>query len=153
MNPAPTRTLWPYAIITAFLLFGGYISYMVSQTMRTNVDLVSPNYYQQELAYQQRMDSEARTAALPSAVAIDYQVAAQQLHLQLPATLRGQQLEGRIHFFRPSDLQLDFTLPLQPDSDLSQRISTQKMDSGFWRVRVDFAADGQSYFVEQDLTL
>jgi len=153
MTTTPTRTLWPYAIITVFLLFGSYIGYMVSQTMRTNVDLVSPNYYQQELAYQQRMDSQARTAALPSAVTIEYQTAEQQLRLQLPATLRGQQLEGQIHFFRPSDLQLDFALPLQPDSDLSQRISTQKMDSGFWRVRVDFAADGQSYFVEQDLTL
>ncbi|MBC6612548.1 FixH family protein [Hymenobacter sp. BT507] len=153
MTTTPTRTLWPYAIITAFLLFGGYIGYMVSQTMRTNVDLVSPTYYQQELAYQQRIESVARTAALPSAVAIEYQAAEQQLRVQLPTTLSGQLLEGSIHFFRPSNLQLDFTLPLQPDSDLIQRISTQKTDSGFWRVRVDFTADGQSYFVEQDLTI
>jgi nitrogen fixation protein FixH len=153
MTTTPTRTLWPYAIITAFLLFGSYIGYMVSQTMRTTVDLVSANYYQQELAYQQRIDSEARTAALPSAVTIGYQAAEQQLRLQLPATLRGQKLKGQLHFFRPSDLQLDFTLPLQPDSDLSQRISTHKMASGLWRVRVDFTADGQAYFVEQDLTI
>lgn len=149
----PTRTLWPYAIIMAFLLFGSYISYMVSQTMQTNVDLVSPNYYQQELAYQQRIDSEARTATLPGAVSIHYQAAAQQLRLQLPATLRGQKLEGEIHFFRPSNLKLDFTLPLQPDAELAQHLSTTKMQPGHWRIRLNFKAGKQTYFVEQSLTL
>ncbi|MBW3129643.1 FixH family protein [Hymenobacter profundi] len=153
MTTTPTRTLWPYAIITAFLLFGSYIGYMVSQTMRTTVDLVSPNYYQQELVYQKRMESVAHMAALPVAVTVTHEAAVSQLQLQLPPSFAGKHLEGQLHFFRPSDLELDFTLPLQPDSDLAQRISTQKMVSGFWRVRVDFTADGQAYFVEKDLTI
>jgi len=152
-NPQPTRTLWPYAIIAVFVLFMSYIGFMVSKAMHTSVDLISPDYYQQELAYQKRMESVARTAALPVAVAITHEAAVSQLHLQLPPSFAGKHIEGQIHFFRPSDLKLDFTLPLQPSSDLAQCISTQKMASGFWRVRVDFTADGQAYFVEKDFRI
>ena len=48
MTPLPPsskkRSLWPYAIIAVFVLFAGYIGYMVQQAMRTTVDLVSPDY-------------------------------------------------------------------------------------------------------------
>jgi nitrogen fixation protein FixH len=147
------RTFWPYAIVATFVLFAAYIGYMVQQAMHSSVDLVSADYYQQELAYQKRMETVARTAALPVAVALTHDAAVSQLHLQLPPSFAGKRIEGQLHFFRPSDLKLDFTLPLQPNSDLAQRISTKKMESGFWRVRVVFTADEQAYFIEKDLTI
>jgi len=149
----PKRNLWPYAIIATFVLFAVYIGSMVQQAMRTNVELVSPDYYKQELAFQQRMETVARTAALPAPVLVRYDEAAQRLTLQLPATLAGQAVQGQIHFFRPSDQKLDFALPLLPAADLAQRINTRKMRPGYWRVRLDFTAGGQAYFVDQELTI
>ena len=149
-SPKP-RTVWPYAIIAVFVLFAGYIGFMVQQAMRTTVDLVSPDYYQQELAYQQRMESVARTAALPAPVQLRHEAAAQRLTLQLPATMAGQTVRGQLHFFRPSDQKLDFTLPLQTGPQ--QQFSTARMQPGYWRVRVDFTADTQAYFVEKELTI
>ena len=151
MTPTKTRTIWPYTVIAVFVLFAGYIGFMVQQAMRTTVDLVSPDYYKQELAYQQRMESVARTAALPAPVQLHHDAAAQRLTLQLPATLAGQAVQGSIHFFRPSDQKLDFTLPLQTGSD--QQFNTAKMRPGYWRVRVDFTADNQAYFVEKELVI
>jgi nitrogen fixation protein FixH len=153
MTPQKTRTIWPYAIIAVFVLFAGYIGYMVQQAMRTTVDLVSPDYYKQELAYQKRMESVARTAALPAPVQLEHDAAAQRLTLQLPATLAGQPLQGQIHFFRPSDQKLDFVLPLQPTADLRQHLSTAKMQPGYWRIRLDFTAGSNAYFVEKELIL
>ncbi|MBH8567450.1 FixH family protein [Microvirga sp. STS02] len=151
MTPTKPRTIWPYAVIAVFVLFAGYIGFMVQQAMRTSVDLVSPDYYKQELAYQQRMESVARTAALPAPVQLHHDAAAQRLTLQLPATLAGQAVRGSLHFFRPSDQKLDFTLPLQPGPN--QQFSTAKMRPGYWRVRVDFTADNQAYFVEKELLI
>ncbi|MDO7850430.1 FixH family protein [Hymenobacter convexus] len=153
---APTtskRNLWPYAIIATFVLFAVYIGSMVQQAMRTNVELVSTDYYKQELAFQQRMETVARTAALPAPVRLRYDGAAQVLTLQLPATLASQAVQGQIHFFRPSDQKLDFALPLRPTADLEQRINTRQMRPGYWRVRLDFTAGGQAYFVDQELTV
>ncbi|QDA61047.1 FixH family protein [Hymenobacter jejuensis] len=149
----PTRTLWPYAIIAVFVLFGGYIGFLVRQTMKTSVDLISTDYYQQELAYQKRMESVARTAALPAPVTVLHDAAARKLTLQLPASLAGQPLAGTVHFFRPSDLKLDFTLPLQANAELQQQFSTAKMQPGYWRVCLDFTAGKQAYFVEKPLVI
>jgi nitrogen fixation protein FixH len=146
------RSIWPYAIIATFVLFAGYIGFMVQQAMRTSVDLVSPDYYKQELAYQQRMESAARTAALPAPVQVQYEAEAQRLSLQLPPELAGQAVQGTVHFFRPSDQKLDFELPFSPRGG-AQQLSTSKLQSGRWRIRLDFTAGGQQYFQEKELTI
>jgi nitrogen fixation protein FixH len=149
-----SRNIWPYAIVATFVLFAAYIGYMVQRAMRTNVDLVSADYYQQELAYQQRMDSVARTAALPAPVQVRYEGAAQRLTLQLPAALARQKVQGTLHFFRPSDQRLDFKLPFAPTCDSAQqRLSTRKLQPGYWRLRLDFTAGDQQYFLEKELTI
>ena len=151
MTPSKSRTVWPYAIIAVFVLFAGYIGFMVQQAMRTTVDLVSPNYYQQELAYQQRMESVARTAALPAPVQLRHDGATRRLTLQRPVTMAGQAIRGQLHFFRPSDQKLDFILPLQTGTQ--QQFNTARMQPGYWRVRVDFTADTQAYFLEKELII
>ncbi|TPG58443.1 FixH family protein [Hymenobacter nivis] len=148
------RNLWPYAIIATFVLFASYIGYMVQQALRTDVELVSPNYYQQELAYQQRMESVARTVALPAPVQIRYEAAAQRLTLELPAALAGPGMRGQVHFFRPSDQKLDFTLPFVPTGQPGrQQLSTARLRPGHWWLRLDFKANGQAYFIEQELSI
>ena len=147
------RSIWPYAIIATFVLFAAYIGSMVYQAMRSDVDLVSADYYKQELVHQQRMEAVARTAALPTPVQLRHEIARRRLTLALPATLMGQAVQGRIHFFRPSDKALDFSLPLQPATDQRQAINTSQMAPGLWRVQLDFTAGGQAYFFEQDLTI
>jgi len=151
---APKKTsFWPYAIIATFVLFAAYIGYMVQQAMRSNVDLVSADYYQQELKHQQRMKAVARTAALPAQVEVNYQSEDQALALQLPTTLASQLSTGKVQFFRPSDQTLDFTVPLQPAADGTQRLSTARLKPGLWRIRLDFEAGGQAYFVEREISV
>lgn len=153
MNPsaAPKRTLWPYAIVATFVFFAGYIGYLVQQAMRSGTELVSADYYQQELRHQQRMESEARTAALPAPVQLRHEAAARRLTVQLPAALAGQKVRGYIRFFRPSNQQLDFSVPLLPDATLRQQLSTGQLQPGYWRVRLDFTAGTQAYFVEEKI--
>ncbi|MDB5267798.1 MAG: nitrogen fixation protein FixH [Hymenobacter sp.] len=154
-NPAvspPKSSIWPYAIVAVFVLFAIYIGSMVYRAMQTDVNLVSADYYQKELAHQQRMEAVARTAALLTPVQIRHDATSRQLVIKLPATLAGQ-MQGQVHFFRPSNGALDFALPLQPAADLRQSINTSKMAAGFWRVQLDFTAGGQAYFVEQGLNI
>ena len=146
------RNFWPYAIIATFVLFASYIGYMVQQAMRTSVDLVSADYYQQELAYQQRMESVARTAALPAPVQVQYEPGTQRLSLQLPPELANQAVQGTLHFFRPSDQKLDFELPFTPSGG-AQQLSTRQLQAGRWRLRVAFTAGSQEYFVEKEFSI
>ena len=92
-------------------------------------------------------------AALPTPVQIRHEPARQRLTLLLPASLAGQAVAGQVHFFRPSNQKLDFTVPLRLAADLQQSINTSKMPLGFWRVQLAFTAGGRAYFIEQDLLL
>jgi len=151
---ATQRTFWPYAIIATFVLFASYIGYMVQRALRTNVDLVSADYYQQELRYQQRLESVARTQALPAPVQVRYEAAARRLTLALPPALASQAVRGEVHFFRPSDQTLDFTLPFAPSGEpRQQQVNTSRLQAGYWRLRLDFTAGGHPYFLEKELSI
>ncbi|WP_347158768.1 FixH family protein [Pontibacter chitinilyticus] len=145
-------TLWPYAIITAMLLFMGYIASFVYQAMNQDVDLVSKNYYEQELAFQDHMNAVDRTKEMGD-VAVTYNAEAQTISLQLPKPFSGKRISGKINFFRPSNDKLDFELPFQPDASLYQVLNAAKLEKGYWKVRVNYSADQQTYFTEQRIQI
>ncbi|WP_377469552.1 FixH family protein [Pontibacter silvestris] len=145
-------SLWPYAIVTAIVLFMSYIIYFVVQAMGQDVDLVSTNYYQQEIAYQEHMDKVGRTKATGD-VQLNYNAEAQNILLQLPAGFKSKRVNGNISFFRPSDDALDFDVQLQLGRDMSQLVSAEEMKSGLWKVRVNFTADTETYFTEKTILI
>ncbi|MBF9254154.1 FixH family protein [Pontibacter sp. 172403-2] len=145
-------TIWPYAVVTAMLLFMGYIASFVYRAMSQDVDLVSTNYYEQELAYQDHMNTVGRTRALGE-VAVNYDAAAQTILLQLPESFAGKNISGKINFFRPSDDKLDFELPLQPDANQRQLLNAGKLQKGLWKVRLNYSAAGENYYTEQTIII
>lgn len=58
-------------IVTAFILFASFIFYMVVQTFLQPVNMVSKNYYAEELAYDELQKANQRWAALKTAPTID----------------------------------------------------------------------------------
>ncbi|MDX5422490.1 MAG: FixH family protein [Hymenobacteraceae bacterium] len=145
-------TLWPYAIIAAIVLFMGYIIYFVIKAMNQDVDLVSKDYYEQEIRYQEHIDKVGRTVAAGD-VALNYNAEAQTILLQLPESLKGQTITGNITFFRPSDDRLDQEVPLQLGRDLSQLIETGDLTKCLWKVRVNFSANNETYYTEETIQI
>ena len=47
---------WGKWIIVSFVLFAAFIGILVVICVRQDISLVSKNYYQEELAYQQQID-------------------------------------------------------------------------------------------------
>ncbi|TPE45900.1 FixH family protein [Pontibacter mangrovi] len=147
-----TFTLWPYAIIAAIVLFAGYIIFFVVKAMNQDVDLVSKDYYAQEIAYQDHINKLGRTIAVGE-VGITYNQEGKTILLQLPEGYKDQKIYGQIEFFRPSDDALDFKMPLQPGRDLSQLIQADTLQPGRWKVRVNFSANNETFYAEKALTI
>ncbi|QCR22205.1 FixH family protein [Pontibacter sp. SGAir0037] len=145
-------TLWPYAIVGCMLLFMGYIASFVYKAMHLDVNLVSKNYYEQEIAFQEHINTVDRTRAAGDVV-ISYNEANQTILLQLPESFKGQAVAGKIDLFRPSNDKLDQQLPLQLGRDLSQLIEAQGLEKGLWKVRVNFHAGEAAYYAEQSIQL
>ncbi|WP_207432017.1 FixH family protein [Sabulibacter ruber] len=149
--PTPQRSLLPYLIITAFVLFGGYIGFMVYGAMQSDVNLVSKDYYAEELVYSQRMKQQAQTQELKQPINIMAVPAAEQLVIQFPAELA--KAKGTVHLFRPSDEKLDVVLPLDLNTEAMQLLNTAALKKGLWRVQLIGKVGEKEYYHVQDITL
>ncbi|NDK56337.1 FixH family protein [Pontibacter fetidus] len=145
-------TLWPYMIIVAMVCFMAYIAMFVYKAMNQDVDLVSKDYYEQEIKYQDQIEKVKRTQALGD-VMLNYNQEAKSILLQLPATYKEKSLAGTITLFRPSDDAMDKKLPLQLGRDQSQLLEVQDLESGVWKVRVDFSDGKEAYYSEKTIQI
>ena len=147
----PKFNPWPYGIIAFFgLLFCGLAGVVViAATHRES--MVSENYYEQELKYQEQIDSAVR--AQKSGARIQFDARAGKLTVAVPAGQAGRELAGAIEFYRPSSPALDRNVPLAPDAGGSQTVDVSKLATGLWQVRVKWIADGESYFLEQRIVI
>ncbi|MEJ8756664.1 FixH family protein [Pontibacter sp. H259] len=145
-------TLWPYMIVIAMVCFMGYIAMFVYKAMQQDVGLVSKDYYQQEIKYQDQIERVRRTQALGD-VMLDYKAENQAILLQMPVTYQDKTLNGTITLFRPSNDQLDKQFPLQLGRDQSQLIETQDLETGLWKVRVSFTDDKEDFYTEKTIEI
>jgi nitrogen fixation protein FixH len=142
---------WPLGIILFFVIFAAFLAtaVVIAATHRDN--LVSENYYEQELKYQDQIDGKARAAAAGASVA--YVAAAGQVVIQLPAGQIAAKPTGKIEFYRPSAQTLDCGFDLAPTSDGSQVLDISQLAAGAWTVHVRWNAGGQNYFLEQKISV
>ncbi|AUD04266.1 FixH family protein [Spirosoma pollinicola] len=139
---------WGKSIVLTFVVFAGFIGTMVYKMTRQSVDLVRDDYYQTEMTYQQQIDREIN-ARQKSPVNMTYQADKNQFAIELPATLR----KGDIHFYRPSNLKLDFSIPLDASQVGTKVVSTAKLARGRWLVKLNWSDDQREYYTEQELSL
>jgi nitrogen fixation protein FixH len=142
---------WPYGIIGFFiLLFCGIATVLVIAATHQD-SVVSENYYEQELKYQDQIDSATRAAKCGARVQLDSP--AGRLRVTVPAQQVTQKPAGTIEFFRPSAAALDCQFPLALEADGGQSVDVSKLRPGRWDVRVRWTAGGQGYYLEQKLDL
>jgi hypothetical protein len=151
MKPTPPpRSLWPLAIITFFIVAVLFLGTFVIWALRQREDLVTADYYEKEIRYQQHLDTLNRSQAVAMQAVVTYEPATNQIVITLPAaTATG--VTGKIKLYRPSDARLDRESPLALDAAGTQRLDATKLQPGLWKVRVQWTAAGQEYFVDQSV--
>jgi hypothetical protein len=147
------KNIWPYAIIAYFVVFITGIVTWVSFAVRHDDQLVRPDYYEHEIKYQAQIDRLARTRALSSESVIAYNFAENNIRITLPDEMRGRNLEGTIHLYRPSDARLDKRISLVTSIDGAQLIDVAELQGGLWKVRLDWKAGDDEYYAEKSLVL
>lgn len=139
---------WGNRLILVFIVFGGMISYMVYRCMQTPVDLVSSQYYKDELAYQRVIDGTRQANALPAKVSLEDVEGV--LRVVLPLKMRGR---GRIVFYCPNDVAKDRSFVLETDGLGRQEIGRGAVLSGHYTVKLSWESSGVDYFVERPFVI
>ena len=147
-----THSLWPVSIIGFFILAVIFIVTYTAWAMRQREDLVSEDYYEREVRFQSHLDSMNRSQALATQTVVTFEPAQQAVIITLPPT-QIQGATGSIHLYRPSDARLDRDMPLALNAEGVQRLDGKKLSEGLWKVRVQWSANGQEYFLDQPVVV
>jgi nitrogen fixation protein FixH len=142
---------WGNKLLLVFVFFAVGISFLVYRCMQTPVDLVSHDYYKDELAYQQVIDATKKANALTGKVTLQEQAGI--ITLRLPSEMKNRPLKGSITFYCPSDISRDRDLPLLPNGDGRQVIDAGHLLAGHYAVKVRWECEGNSYFNEQSFDI
>ncbi|WP_207515683.1 FixH family protein [Longitalea luteola] len=142
---------WGHKLTLGFLAFAGMIVYMVIQSMQTHYDLVSKEYYKDELQYQQVIDGAYRANQLSTRTSITR--TNDQLIIQLPGEMQQQAVTGSILFYCADDSKKDKIIALQVNEQAIQVINSRSFIPGRYTARVKWQANGTSYYTEVPVTI
>jgi len=140
---------WGTGIWALYGLFVSMILTLVGMSLSQKIDLVTDNYYEEELLYQGRIDKVAHSKQL--AVPLKWEIVNKGVQVQYPADLKD--ISGTIHFYCPSDNRKDFKVQIQTNGVNGQFISTQKAAAGRYKIQIDWQANGVAYWNEGIISL
>lgn len=142
---------WPVGLVVALVLFASGLVVLVVVASRGRMELVTRDYYEQELRYQVEMDKQGRTYRLGAGPAVVVDRERGQVVVTLPAEHLGLRPTGRIRLYRPSAAAWDRLVELALDAEGRQVLALSELQPGFWRVRLEWTADGEDYASEHGI--
>jgi hypothetical protein len=154
MKISPTkksRINWGTGVVIGIIVFVVISITMTVIFMTQDVSLVSDNYYEKSLSYQEEIDKQSRTKSLDAQVKINF--AGEVINILFPSAYLDKNISGEIYFYRPSNPSLDFKLLLQMSAEGNQIIPVERLDKGFWRLKLNWTMDGNGYYNERAITV
>lgn len=140
---------WGHGITIGFALFVVYILYFVFTSFGMSIDLVSEDYYAQEVKYQNRIDQERNALDIKDEIHVSS--AGSEIKIAFPEEWKDAIELGSVHFFRPSNVDLDVRIPLRLDENAQLTVPLDKFVAGRYEVQLYWEAKGKEYFVKKDL--
>ena len=142
---------WGTGIVLAFIGFIAFIMYfIVSMNIddKYDHDLVSEDYYADELHYQNDINKLKNSKDLESN--ISYQKNNDGLLIKFPKNIDYKQIKGKVFLYRPSNKQLDFEAAISL-SNPYLLIPDKRLVDGRWNIKVDWQYKGKSYLFKESI--
>ena len=146
-----TKLNWGTGILIGIIVFVVISISMTVIFMTQDVDLVADKYYENSLQYQVEIDKQSRTKSLDEQVKINFN--GEIINILFPSAYLDKNISGEIYFYRPSNPSLDFKLLLQMSAEGNQIIPVERLEKGFWRLKLNWTMDGNGYYNERALIL
>lgn len=139
---------WGKGILLTIIAFVGFIMTLVIISVRQDdIHLVTENYYEKEIKYQEHINRETSAAGLDREVLV-YDSETKTMILDLPVGAKGS-----LQLFRPSDARLDQDLLLDILEEGKTTIPLEKLKSGYWKVQLTWTENGVDFYQEKKITI
>jgi hypothetical protein len=131
---------WGKGIVLAFIGFAAFIGVLVTVCVKQDVNLVSKDYYKEELNYQQQIDAMKNAAQLTTKpfIVVD------QKHIGVSGLQRGE-----LRLVRPSDSRFDASFVV----DSVKTFDLSKYPSGRYNASLRWELNGKSFLIQEPINL
>jgi hypothetical protein len=140
---------WGKGITIAFVAFAMFIGSLVTVCVRQDITLVSRNYYDDELNYQDQIDRMNNTAALPVQPVIF--VHSGLLELRYVGFAHSE--EGELVVTRPSDARYDATFKVGAGIDTVRVFDLSRYPTGRYNLALRWKMNGKEFLFKESISL
>ena len=141
---------WGNRLVIVFICFAGLIATLVYKSMHTKFELVSKDYYGDELRYQEKIDGRANAAGLGPVVIEQTETS---LIIHLPGVPDSANVKGEAWFYRSSNAVMDRKIMLDPAQGLHQVISGKELVKGTYQLKLSWQQHARQYYHESMITI
>jgi len=137
-----------------FLLYTGFVLItlaLVAFAMTKKVDLVTDNYYDKELKFEQHIKKQKNSEGLNKKPAIEQK--GNSIKIIFPKEFNPGKITGMLKLYRPSDSEKDSSFAIKTDAKGEQEVSLERFLKGRWKLQIDWRYDNVEYYSEESVFL
>lgn len=141
---------WGTGILLFILAFMAVFTSLLIRSFGDEYDheLVTENYYEKELIYQDQYDKAERLKKTGQRIGVNQTDDAILLDFS-----KFKQSTGTVFFYRPSQESMDRTMQIAVDSNHVMSVPRSELSSGNYDLQIDFESEGVTYFQSTPITV
>lgn len=127
---------WGIKLTLVIVVFIALMAIMVVYSFRQDLNMVTDNYYEKDLQYQEQIEKIKNTQSLIEKPKVLYRSTDKLISITFPERIYDQDIEGEIQLFRPSDHNMDKSYKISLDEYGHQAIHVAALSRGEWYVKL-----------------
>ena len=139
---------WGYKIMFVYIAFVAGMGFLVFKASSQKFDLVTKDYYDQELKYQQVIDQSANTSRLSAPITIDRNLS--DLKISFPDEMKNKKKFVDFYLYYPADAKKDFRKSFESnENEITQALPVGM--KGMYELKLTWETEGVKYYHEQKI--
>ena len=139
---------WGYKIMFVYIAFVAGMGFLVFKASSQKFDLVTKDYYDQELKYQRVIDQAANSSRLSAPVTVDRKEG--EIKISFPDEMKNKKKTVDFYLYYAADAKKDF----RKSFELNENVLAQALPvgmKGMYELKLTWEAEGVEYYFEQKL--
>ncbi len=142
---------WGTGIAIVLGLFAISMGYAVYKAVQQDYDLVTTDYYAEELVYQKRIDEKRNALHLGEEARLQLSEAGLMIHM--PEALKGKMSSARVEMYCVTEADNDFSLQKEEWQVANLAIPAAKLSSGKWVAKITVYIEDVGYYFDPEITI
>lgn len=139
---------WGYKLMFVFIVFAGLMGTLVYKSMNTKYELVTKDYYKDELKYQDRIDAKNESSKLSDICIIQDK---DSVVINFPKELATTSIFSDIWFYCKTDETKDKHLKFESPAGKALAIPVNLINKANYQVKVNYKTAKTNYYSEKEI--